>query len=190
MLRALPRPALVAESAEAGNERVRALLRAHYRDVWRVLRHLGVPAAYTEDAAQLVFLTASSRLDRIQPGKERAYLVSTAVRVAANARRSAAARYESPDDAIDAVADAAPNAEELLESKRLRALLDEVLDRLSDDLRAAFVLFELEGLEMAQIAEIFGVPRGTIASRLRRAREAFEREASLVRARLAAREER
>ena len=190
MLRALRRPALLAEPFEASDDRVRALLRAHYREVWRILRHLGVSTAHAEDGAQLVFLTAASKLSRLEEGKERAFLVATAVRVASNLRRSAAARYECPDEHIDGVADEAPSAEELLDSKRMRGLLDHVLDRLNDELRTAFVLFELEGLEMAQIAEIIGVPRGTVASRLRRAREAFTREANRVRARLASSEER
>ena len=185
MLRAVRSPAVLAEPFEASDDRVRALLRAHYREVWRVLRHLGVSPAHAEDGAQLVFMAAASKLSRIEPGKERAFLVATAVRVAANQRRSAAARYERSDENLDEVVDDAPSAEDLLHSKRRRHLLDHVLDRMSDELRTAFVLFELEGLEMAQIAEIVGVPRGTIASRLRRAREAFTREANRLRARLA-----
>lgn len=41
------------------------------------------------------------------------------------------------------------------------------------DLRAVLVLYEIEGQTAAEIAEITGLPRGTVASRLRRAREEF-----------------
>ena len=41
------------------------------------------------------------------------------------------------------------------------------------ELRAVFVLSELEELTMAQIAEMMSTPPGTVASRLRRARAAF-----------------
>jgi RNA polymerase sigma-70 factor (ECF subfamily) len=186
-------PAVIPDSAadaESANQRIRALLRAHYREVWRLLRYLGVPPATAEDATQLVFLTATSKLARIERGKERAFLLATAVRIASNQRRSAAYRYERADEDMDARADDAPGPYELLEKKRLRAVLHDVLNSLTDDLRTALVLYELEGFEVAEIAEIVGVPRGTAASRLRRAREAFEREAELVRARHAEMEER
>ena len=46
-----------------------------------------------------------------------------------------------------------------------------------------FVLFELEELSMAEIAQVLELPPGTVASRLRRARETFHREAKRARAR-------
>jgi RNA polymerase sigma-70 factor (ECF subfamily) len=67
----------------------------------------------------------------------------------------------------------APLADSLLEQKRLREMLDGVLDSMPADLRAVFVLTELEGLSAREIAELLEVPPGTVASRLRRAREAF-----------------
>jgi RNA polymerase sigma-70 factor (ECF subfamily) len=44
-----------------------------------------------------------------------------------------------------------------------------------------FVLFELEEMTMAAIAETLQIPPGTVASRLRRARERFEALAAIVR---------
>ena len=61
----------------------------------------------------------------------------------------------------------------LLEQKRHRELLDRILDTLTQDLRTAFVLFELEDLSVPEIAEVLEIPTGTVASRLRRAREQF-----------------
>jgi len=60
-------------------------------------------------------------------------------------------------------------------------MLDEVLNRLPVDLRTVFVLHELEGLEVREIAEIEGIPVGTASSRLRRAREEFSAVARRVR---------
>ena len=51
---------------------------------------------------------------------------------------------------------------------------------MTQDLRTAFVLFELEGLSVPEIAEVVKIPTGTVASRLRRAREQFG--AALLRA--------
>jgi RNA polymerase sigma-70 factor (ECF subfamily) len=169
--------------ADAG--RLRQLLARHYRDVWRVLRRLGVQNRNVEDAAQQVFIIVAGKLPSIREGSERAFLVSTAVRVAANTRRSAVARRETLDTSeLSEQPDPAPAADVLIDQKRLRELLDSVLDELPDDLRSVFVLFELQGLPSMEIAELLGIPVGTVASRLRRARELFRTAAKRARARL------
>ena len=175
-------PRLSPGVALADNIRVAEMLRAHFRDVWRIVRRFGVPENSADDAAQEVFIIASRRLADITPGSERPFLFSSAVRVAANVRRSLGARREcAVDDTLPEGIDPRPNAEALLDQKRLRQMLDRVLDELSDDLRVSFVLYELEGLSSPEIAELLGIPVGTVASRLRRAREAFEVAASKLR---------
>jgi RNA polymerase sigma-70 factor, ECF subfamily len=150
------------------------LLNQHFRMVWRALRRLGVPVHAVDDAAQEVFLIASRKLDAIEAGQERRFLYGVALRVAANARRARAARPETPlGELVEETACSTPSPEVLLDRKRARALLDEALERLPDDLRTAFVLFELEGCSGPEVAELCDVPLGTAASRLRRAREAF-----------------
>ena len=52
-------------------------------------------------------------------------------------------------------------------------MLDGVLEQMEVDLRTVFVLYEFEDMSMAEIADIVAIPRGTVASRLRRAREDF-----------------
>jgi RNA polymerase sigma-70 factor (ECF subfamily) len=154
--------------------RFRALVDGSFDFIWRSLRGLGVPADAVDDAAQQVFLVAAQKLDEIEPGRERAFLYGTALGVAANARRALARRREVLDeDAVSAQIDAAPNGETLVELGERRALLDRILASMADDLREVFVLFVLEGLTAPEIAELLGVPAGTVASRLRRAREAF-----------------
>lgn len=163
-----------AERRGVRQERLAALLHAHFPMVWRAVRRFGVPSGSAEDAAQEVFIVLASKLDEVQVGKERPYLYAVAARVAANVRRSSIHRHENPGD--EPVFDATsplPNAERLLEQKRRRELLDRVLDTLTQDLRTAFVLFELEDLSVPEIAEVLQIPTGTVASRLRRAREQF-----------------
>lgn len=154
--------------------RLAELLRDHFQVVWRAVRRFGVPPHSADDAAQEVFIIASTKLDQIVPGRERQFLYSVAVRVAANFRRGSIHQHESPgeDPLLDQTSQA-PNAESLLDQKRQRELLDHILDGLSHDLRTAFVLFELEGLSAPEIAEALAIPLGTVASRLRRAREQF-----------------
>ena len=168
---------------ESKSLRVAHLLRAHDDDVWRVLRRLGVTESALEDCAQQVFIVASNKLERIDAGKERAFLVGIAVRIAANHRRTAAVRYERASDDFESRAVGGPGADDLLEEKRLRAVLDEILAGMPDELRTVFILFELEELGVSDIAQTLGIPRGTAASRLRRARETFEAAARRLRAR-------
>ncbi len=155
--------------------RVRALVDQHFGFVWRYLRGLGVPAAEVDDAAQQVFIIASQKVDAIRPGAERSFLVGTAHGVAANARRSGARRREVSGEAtLDAYADSAPDAEARAGTQEELVVLDRFLESLPDELREVFVLFELEGVTMAAIAEDLELAPGTVASRLRRAREEFQ----------------
>jgi RNA polymerase sigma-70 factor (ECF subfamily) len=52
-------------------------------------------------------------------------------------------------------------------------MLDGVLEQMEPELRTVFVLYEFEDMSMAEIADTIAIPRGTVASRLRRAREDF-----------------
>lgn len=163
---------------------VARLLDAHYKRVWRLLRRLGVPTATVEDAAQEVFFIAARKLSTVTPGNEARYLYGISVRVAANRRRVSAVRHEQKDDdALARAVSGTPPADALLEHKQMRELLDLVLDALPDELRAAIVLFELEGFSEREIAELWELPLGTVASRLRRARAAFHRHAETLRSR-------
>lgn len=164
-------------------ERTARLLRDWFDLVWRVLLRFGVPEAAAEDAAQEVFLVAAGKLDRIEPEAERQFLYAVAVRIAANFRRASGTRRETPLEPIERQLASGAPPDVLLEQKRARELLDRVLDSMPEDLRTAFVLFELEELSGPEVAEVLGVPLGTTASRLRRARQHFQ--ASIARMRRA-----
>jgi RNA polymerase sigma-70 factor (ECF subfamily) len=152
--------------------RLRALVDRYLDLVARVLRNAGTPEAEVEDSVQRTFIIAAQRLDDIRQGADKSFLVQTALHVAAHARRSAARRREVPAAEPPEVVDPA-DPELLTNQKRQRQLLDRVLDRLDPELRAVFVLYELEELTMAEIARTLELPPGTVASRLRRARVEF-----------------
>jgi RNA polymerase sigma-70 factor (ECF subfamily) len=174
-------PELVIGGTRAERARLTAMFNAHYDFVWRSVRRLGVTDEAVDDAAQEVFVVASRRLAAIEEGKEKAFLFGTAVRVASDARRARGRRREQADDALDeSTSDGVP-ADELLDQKRARELLDDIVAHLPDDTRDVIVLFELEGMTMAEIAVCLELKPGTVASRLRRAREMFE--AAIARAR-------
>jgi len=172
-----PASATAARGALSREEgaRFRQMVDAHFDFIWRSLRGLGVPAATTDDAAQQVFWTASQKLAAIVVGSERAFLFATARGIAANARRAHHRSRELPGDELLAThADRGPDPEQIAETREARRLLDRVLDGLPEELREVFVLFELEGQTSAAISELLDLPMGTVASRLRRAREEFQ----------------
>jgi RNA polymerase sigma-70 factor (ECF subfamily) len=174
--------ALVAAKGDGGDapatiapsDRIRAVVAEHHAFIWRSLRRLGLAPDAAEDAAQQVFITASRKLTGIRPGGERAYLFGIALRVAADARRATSRRREQVWEEIDEPVDPSPGLEEQLDERRARAMLDEALERLPMDLRVILILHELEELTMKEIAQILGIAAGTVASRLRRARQDFE----------------
>ncbi len=173
-----------AVASKAQRTRLHAVAVAHYDFVWRTLRRLGLPPAAADDATQQVFMVAGRRLDDIAEGAEKAFLFRSATLVAMQARRKHGRRREQPSgDAVPDAPDSGPGPDELADRKRARALLDEALDALEDDTRAVFVLFELDGMPIAEIASLLEIPQGTCSSRLRRAREQFEAAVKRIRAR-------
>jgi RNA polymerase sigma-70 factor, ECF subfamily len=161
--------------ALAREVRLRHLVDAHYDAVWRVLRRLGVPSHEADDAAQRVFVVTARRLDEIEPAREYAYIMGIAVRTASEIRRTLRRRRE--DAASDEAdwPDLADGPEALLDRKRARVLLDAIVGTMPLELRTIFVLRELEGMSLPEIAALQAIPLGTATSRLRRARELFRK---------------
>ena len=165
---------------------IRRLVAAHFDFIWRSLRRLGVPQAEVDDAAQKVFCVALRRAGDIADGSERAFLFTTALHIAADVQRAQRRRREvSDDDALAQAVEPMCDAEELVDRKRARRILDDVLDVMNLDLRSVFVLAELEELTAREIAALLGLPVGTVSSRLRRARDEFRTIARRFRARSA-----
>lgn len=164
------------EAQESERERLARLVTEHFDFVWRLVRRLGVAREDSDDAAQQVFMAAVRRANAIEPGRERAFLYGTTLRIAANVRRGAQRRRERPDSELDAVAAIGPAPDRQAELSEARDVLDEILTTLPDRLRGLLVLVEIEGLEVAEAASLEGIPAGTAASRLRRARELFRAE--------------
>ncbi len=179
-----------AAHAETNNTpELRTLVEQNYGSVTRLLRRLGVRAAQIDDAAQEVFWIAARRMADIQPGRGHAFLYGVALRVASQETRKQRLADPIADlEAVPRLRDQEPSPEEHLEKRQARELLDTILDALPEELRAVLVLFELEGLEVREIAALQEIPIGTASSRLRRAREEFSAIAKRVRAAVAARE--
>ncbi len=161
------------EARLPASDRLRAAFDMHFDFVWRSLLRLGAPPAAVDDLAQEVFVVLSRRIEEISIGREKAFLFGTAARVAAEERRARRRRVAGDSDGVDALIDPGPGPEATLDQRRKLDLLGEVLEAMDDDLRAVFVLYELEEMTMGEIATFLDIPPGTVASRLRRARESF-----------------
>jgi RNA polymerase sigma-70 factor (ECF subfamily) len=171
-LRTADEPAAPA-SVDVQSRNFAALVRAEFEWVWRLLRRVGLSPADADDATQQVFLVAARRRADVEGGRARAFLYGTAIRIAANARRTQRRRREIPSEIAQQASGREPALDELVEQRRARQLLDELLCKLPGDLRRVLILAEIEQLTAQQIAELEAVPAGTVASRLRRARATF-----------------
>ena len=153
--------------------------------IWRCLRRFGVPESDVDDCFQSVLLQLHARWDRLGllPVHElRSYACCVAIGVARGAAR-ARRRVEHTSTPLaedELPADGTP--ESVAQRQQELARLDAILATLPDERREVFVLFELEGLTGPEIAEHLGLPAGTVASRLRRAREDFQAAVARLRA--------
>jgi RNA polymerase sigma-70 factor, ECF subfamily len=173
------------EATPEQRERLALLVREHLTFAWRCLRRLGLSVAEADDAVQHVFLVLARRLSAVQPGHERAFLLSAAVRIAASTKRRIERRREQLTATLDTLlADSAPSPDLLLEQRRARELLDGVLCQMSLEHRTVLLLIEMEQLTMPEAAELLRLPLGTVASRLRRARAEFNRRLARIEAAL------
>jgi len=157
-----------------------ALYAAHHDFVWRVLANLGVTPSAVEDAVQDVFLVMHRRRDELEDrGVARGLLFGIARRVAQSHRRRArrperlAALPEAP---------AAPTPDEELARRQAAAIVETFLHGLDDDRRMIFVLADVEGVPIPEIAQMLGIKLNTAYSRLRLVRQQFHAAVSRHRA--------
>jgi RNA polymerase sigma-70 factor, ECF subfamily len=162
-----------------------AIYREHYAPVWRFLMHLGVPRGDVADVTHNVFLIAHRKLAEFeQRSSLRTWLCGIAWRVGRDFMRSSAVRLEvSAEDAFDANMAAPDDSAEALQQRQKLALAMSLLDALPADQREVFVLHELEQMTGPEIGELMGTPVNTVRSRLKRARDTFQRRLAELRER-------
>ncbi len=159
------RPGVVSDVDRLRLERMFA---DHHVTVWRSLRRRGLTPDEAADATQETFLIAAGRLADVQPESERAFLIGTARRVAHTLGRKTV-RWQLDDDMDRRISSARDAGDEHADLQ----LCDVALSKMSPDLAETFVLYEIEGLSSPEIAALLEVPIGSVAPRLRRAREQF-----------------
>jgi RNA polymerase sigma factor (sigma-70 family) len=150
------------------------LVRRHGQMVLGVCRRVLRDPVDVEDAFQatfLVFVRRGRSLER--PERVAGWLHGVAVRVACKARADRARRRQRETIMLDPPAPQPPE-----DTSDLRRILDEELDRLPAKYRLPIVLCELDGRTLDGAAKILGWPKGTVAGRLSRGRDALRRRLS------------
>jgi len=153
-----------------------AIFHEHAPLVWRALRRLGVREADVEDLSQDVFVIVHRKLPSFEGRSALStWIYGICVRVASDHRKRAHVRREQPTERLPDERTSAPQIKEL-EREQARALLDRALELLDEDKRAVFVLYEIEELDMPEVAEALSCPLQTAYSRLYAARKIVQAE--------------
>jgi RNA polymerase sigma-70 factor, ECF subfamily len=146
----------------------------HFAAIGRFFRNK-VAADRVADLIQETFIAAVEGRDRIiEAGRFRGYLLSIAYYVFCKHLRDNYRRGDDVDfdelsiDALD------PTPSSLIAKSQEQRLLLEGLRAIAINYQVVLELHYWEGLTTTQISEVLGVPRGTVRSRLQRARDALE----------------
>jgi RNA polymerase sigma-70 factor, ECF subfamily len=155
--------------------------RAHFEQdapfVRRILRSRGIPRADIEDLLQDIFVVIHRRLPEYDYRSPfRSWIYGICLRTISTYRRSAMrrrlrAQRLDPTEEYEGLV--CRNPEREIDLRRACLRLEALLFRLDEDKRRVFVLFEIEGLSMTEVAEAVGCPLQTAYSRLHAARKAM-----------------
>ena len=147
------------------------LYRSYAQSVSRWAERLGGPDLDLEDLVHDVFVVVQRRLPSFRGDSHvRTWLYGITARVVMH-RRRALRRRRWLGLAAKEVADSRPTPADELQSRQASQRLYAVLDRLAEDYRTAVILYELEELSCAEIAEITGASVATVWARVSRGRK-------------------
>ncbi len=151
-----------------------------FEDVSRWVRALGAGEADRDDLVQEIFLVVHRRLSDFDGQNVAGWLYQIARRKVRDHRRLLWVKHlfgKSSLPLVDAMLTTRQSALDELETKQKRELLAQLLERLNEDQRAAFVLFEIEGKSGEEVASLTGVPINTVWARIHKARKKLQEQA-------------
>ena len=169
---------------DEGAELLRPTFEEVYREtfpfVWRTVRRLGVGDSTRDDVTQEVFVTVYRRLGEFEGRcSMKTWVFNILMGIVRNYRRSR--KRKGKAQALSAtvvdpsiLADVKADPSELASREEAGRILHELLDGLSEEKAVVFVLADLEGLTVPEIAELVNANVNTIYSRLRAARKQFD----------------
>ena len=143
----------------------------------RVIRDRDV----ADDVAQEAFFSAYRNLDRFSGPSFRAWLTRIGINAARDILRKRARRPSEPypeweDDSWQPPAPSSDGPEQVSLAGQQRAALGKAMAAITDDQRTAIILYDVQGYDYGEIAELTGVSAGTVKSRIHRGRLALRDE--------------
>jgi RNA polymerase sigma-70 factor (ECF subfamily) len=149
-----------------------------FHDVSRWIRAFGGLDADLEDLAQEVFLIVRRQLPKFEGGNLGGWLYRITQRTVRDYRRRAWYRRLLQSKHVEARPEREstapePDPSEVLERREAERLLSQILSKMSESRRTAFILFEIEGYTGEEIASLEEVPVNTVWTRLHHARKEF-----------------
>ena len=151
-----------------------------FEEVSRWVRALGAAEADRDDLVQETFLVVHRRLSDFDGQNVAGWLYQIARRKVRDHRRLLWVKQifgKTSQPLGDAMLTTKQSALDELETKEKRELLQQLLAKLNEDQRAAFVLFEIEGTSGDEIAALTGVPVNTVWARIHKARKKLQEQA-------------
>jgi RNA polymerase sigma-70 factor, ECF subfamily len=179
--------ALLVERAKRGDTRAFEMLVIKYqRRIERLIGRMVRDVDLVQDIAQESFIRAYRALPQF---RGEAAFYTWLYRIAVNTAKKALVELKRDPLVSEHVLNAGDDGEEtsrvenelsdgetpeaLLASKEIAAAVNAAIEALSEDLRQAITLREIEGLSYEEIADVMNCPIGTVRSRIFRAREAI-----------------
>ena len=164
------------------------LVRAHHRRVYSLCYRFTGNATDAEDLTQDVFLKIYSNLTSFDSARGSLQVwITTMTRnlLVDNFRRTRNQRatssldegWESSEELapVERLSSKAPSPHESAAQKELARMVQEALTRVSPDLREAVILRDLQDMDYREIAQVLGIPEGTVKSRISRGRAELAR---------------
>lgn len=170
--------------AQKGSEAAyRELLGRYQRPVFSLIYRMVRDREQAEDLAQETFVRVFNNIGRYDPKfKFSSWIFKIATNLTIDAMRKKepktvsidGSRYAVSNDEIEAttitVESGDENPEELLEAKELGEEIEAAIGRLRPEYRTAILLRHVEGREYQEIADIMGLPLGTVKTYIHRGR--------------------
>ncbi|MFR9798481.1 RNA polymerase sigma factor SigE [Streptomyces sp. MS06] len=156
------------------------IVSAHSGRVYRLAYRLTGNQHDAEDLTQEVFVRVFRSLSTYTPGTFEGWLHRITTNLFLDTvRRKQRIRFDAlGEDAAERLASKEPTPQQIFNDAHLDADIQQALDTLAPEFRAAVVLCDIEGLSYEEIAATLGVKLGTVRSRIHRGRSQLRKALS------------